>query len=283
MAQTAARHVDAHRRQSDDRRRDHAQEPAPRWSSPEKATARPTSSPLTTKGGSSRRTAARLAGEDGAGVAERDLARVLFLQSRLHADRRSSATMTTTSTRRGSRSHSTTGRRMAATRPTCLPRANRRPRRRVRAMRRLAVINALTTTVLIVDGRSGVRKDALWRGLRHSHISNRSADPFSSFAGEGGAKRRMGCGPLPQLWVGLHDRHREPSSTHPCFPHPIRPSGPPSPLRGEGGARRLETRRQIGAKFGFPQVSAAVHRSSANSRVLDGWICLEFLGFSRPK
>ncbi len=55
----------------------------------------------------------------------------------------------------------------------------------------------------------------------------------------------MGCGPLPQLWVGLHERHPEPSSSHPCFPHPIRPFGPPSPLRGEGGARPLETRRKI--------------------------------------
>ena len=27
-------------------------------------------------------------------------------------------------------------------------------------------------------------------------------------------------------------------SNYPCFPHPIRPSGPTSPLRGEGGARR---------------------------------------------
>ena len=67
-------------------------------------------------------------------------------------------------------------------------------------------------------------------------------------AGEGGATPgldpggRMGCGPPPQHWVGLHERHPEPSSSHPCFPHPIRP---PSPLRGEGGARRLETRRKI--------------------------------------
>ena len=48
--------------------------------------------------------------------------------------------------------------------------------------------------------------------------------------------RRMGYGPLP-----------EPKSDcttvaancvlHPCFPHPIRPFAPPSPLRGEGGAQ----------------------------------------------
>ncbi len=35
--------------------------------------------------------------------------------------------------------------------------------------------------------------------------------------------------------VGLHDRHCEPTSIQTCFPHPIRPFGPPSPLRGEGG------------------------------------------------
>ncbi len=42
------------------------------------------------------------------------------------------------------------------------------------------------------------------------------------------------------------------------------------------GSRPRET-------FGFPQVSAALHQGSANPRVLDGWIRLEFLGFSRPK
>ena len=44
----------------------------------------------------------------------------------------------------------------------------------------------------------------------------------------------MGCGPLASTQVGLHDRHREAASIQTCFPHPFRPFGPPSPLRGEG-------------------------------------------------
>ena len=51
----------------------------------------------------------------------------------------------------------------------------------------------------------------------------------------------------------------------------------------EGPPAVSSTRPYRREKFGFPQVSAGAHRSSANSRVLDGWICLEFLGFSRPK
>ena len=35
------------------------------------------------------------------------------------------------------------------------------------------------------------------------------ARPFPSSAGEGGAKRRMGCGPHPQPSVESHDRRRE--------------------------------------------------------------------------
>ena len=49
--------------------------------------------------------------------------------------------------------------------------------------------------------------------------------------------------------VRLHERHREPAASHPCFPRPIRrhspskdgrlrrPMAPPSPLRGEGSPR----------------------------------------------
>ncbi len=39
----------------------------------------------------------------------------------------------------------------------------------------------------------------------------------------------------------MHDRRRQLVALEPCFPHPIRPFGPPSPLRGEGvspGQRR---------------------------------------------
>ncbi|MBV9288450.1 MAG: hypothetical protein JO288_11630, partial [Hyphomicrobiales bacterium] len=58
---------------------------------------------------------------------------------------------------------------------------------------------------------------------------------FPSSAGEGGAERRMGYGPLPRAPVGLHERKPETTSSETRSPHPIRPFGPPSPLRGEGG------------------------------------------------
>jgi hypothetical protein len=51
-----------------------------------------------------------------------------------------------------------------------------------------------------------------------------------------------GVWPTASTQVRLHDRHREPASIQTCFPHPIRPFGPPSPLRGEG-----ETRRPLGS------------------------------------
>jgi hypothetical protein len=38
----------------------------------------------------------------------------------------------------------------------------------------------------------------------------------------------------------LHERNRKPSSTPGCFPHPIRRSAPPSPLRGEGRVAAAE-------------------------------------------
>jgi hypothetical protein len=44
-----------------------------------------------------------------------------------------------------------------------------------------------------------------------------------------------GVRPAASMEVGLHDRHGEPASIETCFPHPIRPFRPPSPLRGEGG------------------------------------------------
>jgi hypothetical protein len=47
----------------------------------------------------------------------------------------------------------------------------------------------------------------------------------------------VGVWPAAATQAGLHDRRCELASSHPCFPHPIRPFGPPSPLRGEGGER----------------------------------------------
>src|SRR5208282_2026446 len=52
-----------------------------------------------------------------------------------------------------------------------------------------------------------------------------------------------GVWPASSNRVGLHDRQREPTSERTWFPHPIRPFGAPSPLRGEGvyrGARALD-------------------------------------------
>ena len=73
---------------------------------------------------------------------------------------------------------------------------------------------------------------------------------FPSSAGEGGAERRMGYGPLPQARVGLHEGQPESASSQTCSPHPIRPFGPPSPLRGEGG----------GGGVGDPALQAALER-----------------------
>ena len=44
-----------------------------------------------------------------------------------------------------------------------------------------------------------------------------------------------GVWPAASTGVGLHERPREPTPEHTCFPHPIRPFGPPSPATGEGG------------------------------------------------
>ena len=55
--------------------------------------------------------------------------------------------------------------------------------------------------------------------------------PLPQLAGEGGAKRRMGCGPPPRPWGGLHDRHPEPSSNHSLLsaPHPALRATFPAP------------------------------------------------------
>src|SRR5208282_1308508 len=57
------------------------------------------------------------------------------------------------------------------------------------------------------------------------HTTQIAARPLPQLAGEGGAKRRMGCGPLLRGQVGLHDRHRE------AFIDGFRLSAPHPPLR----------------------------------------------------
>ena len=46
-----------------------------------------------------------------------------------------------------------------------------------------------------------------------------------------------GVWPAAPTQVGLHERRREPVSSHSCFPHPISPFGPPSPAWGRKGRR----------------------------------------------
>jgi hypothetical protein len=53
-----------------------------------------------------------------------------------------------------------------------------------------------------------------------------------------------GVWPAASTQVGLHDHRCERASIQTCFPHPIRPFGPPSPLRGERGVRR-DRRRSV--------------------------------------
>ena len=64
----------------------------------------------------------------------------------------------------------------------------------------------------------------------------------------------MGCGPLPRLKVGLHDRHRETSLDHTCFPHPIRPSAtfPASRRRGSPLAKGRSSLREAPPLEGLP-------------------------------
>ena len=91
------------------------------------------------------------------------------------------------------------------------------------------------------DRRS--RRDAV-SDLQHSHILNRRADPFPSFAGEGGAKRRMGCGPLLRAKSDCRSVTAKLSSTDSCSPHPIRPlrGAFPAPRRRGRLAGRLQVR-----------------------------------------
>ena len=66
--------------------------------------------------------------------------------------------------------------------------------------------------------------------------------PLPQLGGEDDAARRASDAVWPAGWtqVGLHDRHREPSSAHICFPHPTPRFVPPCPLRGEGETRQRE-------------------------------------------
>ena len=65
--------------------------------------------------------------------------------------------------------------------------------------------------------------------LLHSHISNRSADPLLQLCWGRWREAPDGVRPTASNQVGLRGCRREPSPDHTCFPHPIRPSGPPSP------------------------------------------------------
>ena len=72
--------------------------------------------------------------------------------------------------------------------------------------------------------------------LRHAHTPNWRAFPSPACWGRW-PEGPDGVWPAASNRVGLHDRQREPTSERTCFPHPIRPFGAPSPLRGEGGTR----------------------------------------------
>jgi hypothetical protein len=69
-----------------------------------------------------------------------------------------------------------------------------------------------------------------------------------------------GVWPAASTQVGLHDHRCERASIQTCFPHPIRPFGPPSPLRGEGAARR-DRRRPV-----IDWLKAISRERNANSR-----------------
>ena len=93
------------------------------------------------------------------------------------------------------------------------------------------------------------------------HAVWKRASPLPQLAGEGGAKRRMGCGPpLRRKPVCTTDT----PSLRPTIPAFPTPSGlrPPSPLRGEGGRRphRCSVRRAQTS-------SQSVSRSASNTRV----------------
>ena len=55
-----------------------------------------------------------------------------------------------------------------------------------------------------------------------------------------------GVRPTAAAPVGLRDRHCGLASSHPCFPHPIRPFGPPSP---SGDARRAAASSSASLRF----------------------------------
>jgi hypothetical protein len=83
---------------------------------------------------------------------------------------------------------------------------------------------------------AGLRTDAfpppLWV-TAFTHLKSRMRIPSPACWGRW-RRAPDGVWAGPSTEVGLHNRYREHATIHTCFPHPIRPSGPPSPLRGEG-------------------------------------------------
>src|SRR5208283_3627524 len=71
-------------------------------------------------------------------------------------------------------------------------------------------------------------------GLRYSHISNGGALPLLQLCWGRWRGAPDGVWPAPPTAVALRERHREPASEHSCFPHPIRPFGPPPRFAEKG-------------------------------------------------
>jgi hypothetical protein len=94
-------------------------------------------------------------------------------------------------------------------------------------------------------------------------LKSPGALPFPSSAGEGGAERRMGYGPLRRASVGLHVRQPETASSETCSPHPIRPFGPPPGLRPV--CARGQALPRSAEKGAAPATSACKPRSTGSS------------------
>src|SRR5271165_2693031 len=102
--------------------------------------------------------------------------------------------------------------------------------------------------------------------------------PLPQLAGEGGAKRRMGCGPLLRAKSDCTIVTANLSSTASCFPHPIRRYAAPSPLRGEGrapGACRLDDLYECRSLWGRAGEGGRVMRWRSGRSLIAG---LNFIG-----
>ena len=136
--------------------------------------------------------------------------------------------------------------------------------------------------------KTGVLPDTLRRlpalgGLRHSHISNRSADPLLQLCWGRWREAPDGVRATASNQVGSRDCHREPSPDHTCF---RTPSGPPSRLphsvekespdeidlcqsRSPGReGRPLPPRGEGGRVSGRMRVSGAIDQTASHSRSL---------------